>query len=331
MLKSVTTTSYSDSGLTNGTTYYYEVTAVNTVGESSKSGELSATPQAPPVPSAPQNLSATAGNASVSLSWTAPTIGGPSFTYNVSRGTSANGETLLASGVAGPSFNDGGLTNGTTYYYKVTATNSIGTGSSSNEASATPKAPPVPSAPQNLSATAGNASVSLSWTAPTIGGPSFTYNVYRSTTSGTEALVKPGVTTTSYTDSGLSNGTTYFYKVTAVNSVGEGSQSGEASAMPQGAATVPGAPTLSAATSSTKGVLLTWSIPSNGGSPITSYRIYRGGSRITSSPSPSCTATTCTYTDTTTPTAGSTYTYQVAARNSVGTGPRSNQASAVAK
>src|SRR2546426_5886134 len=92
----------------------------------------------------------------------------------------------------------------------------------------------VPSAPQNLQAAAGNAQVSLSWTAPSSnGGSAITnYKIYRSTSSGTETLLTTVGNVNSYTDTGLTNGQTYFYKVSAVNSVGESAQSNEASAKP---------------------------------------------------------------------------------------------------
>jgi hypothetical protein len=87
-----------------------------------------------------------------------------------------------------------------------------------------------PQVPTNLSATPGNGQVSLTWTASP---DASSYNIYRSTTSGAETLLTTGVTGTSFTDTGRTNGTTYFYKITAVNSVGESGKSNEASATPQ--------------------------------------------------------------------------------------------------
>ena len=235
-LASVSGTSYPDSGLANGTTYYYYVTAVNGSGEGAKSGEASATPATPATtPGAPTLLQPTAGNQSVSLSWTAPTNNGGSAvqSYDVYRGTSAGGETLVKSGVTGTTYSDTGLANGTTYYYEVSAVNGVGEGGKSNEQSATPTAT-VPGAPASLTATPGNGSVSLSWAAPSNnGGSTLTgYNVYRGTASGSESLLAQGVTGTSYPDSSVTNGTTYYYYVTAVNGSGEGAKSNEASATP---------------------------------------------------------------------------------------------------
>src|SRR5262249_44912182 len=114
----VTTTSFTDTALTNGTTYYYTGAAVNSVGTSPQSNEASATPVAveATAPSAPRSLAAVAGNGSVSLSWSAPASdGGSAITgYNVYRGTTAGGEsaTPVASNVSGMSLTDTGLVNG---------------------------------------------------------------------------------------------------------------------------------------------------------------------------------------------------------------------------
>src|SRR6266852_6389682 len=320
-------TAFTDSTVSNGTTYFYKVAAVNSVGPGPLSNEASATPAT--VPSAPQNLVASAGNGSVSLSWTAPASNGgaPVTSYNVLRSTTSGAETALSSGVTGTTYTDSSALNGTTYFYKVTAVNSAGPGAASNEASATPTAAPtVPSAPQNLTASAGNASVLLSWAAPASNGgaPVTSYNVLRSTSSGTESLLTSGVVGTSYTDSSALNGITYFYKVAAVNSVGPGPLSNEASATP---ATVPSAPQNLVASAGNGSVSLSWTAPaSNGGAPVTSYNVLRSTtSGAETALSSGVTGTT--YTDSSALN-GTTYFYKVAAVNSAGPGPASNEASA---
>jgi hypothetical protein len=91
--------------------------------------------------------------------------------------------------------------------------------------------PTVPSAPA-LSAPAGNGSVSLSWNVPANGGSAITaYDVYRGTSSGAESLLGT-VTTTSDTDTSVTNGTTYYYEVSAINGVGQGPLSAEVAATP---------------------------------------------------------------------------------------------------
>jgi len=120
--------------------------------------------------------------------------------------------------------------NGTTYYYKVTAVNSAGASAQSAEVSAAPMLT-VPPAPTGLTATAGNAQVALTWNA-SVGAAS--YNIYRSTTSGGEGSTpfQTGMTSTSFTDTSVTNGTTYYYEVTAVNAAGESTKSSEVSATP---------------------------------------------------------------------------------------------------
>jgi len=132
----ITESTYTDTGLTNGTTYYYVVTAVNSAGESANSNEASATPQEP-APGVPTNLTAAAGDAQVVLSWDAVT---GAAGYNVKRATTAGGPyTIIASDVTELTYTDTGLTNGTTYYYVVSALNAGGESTDSNEASATPE------------------------------------------------------------------------------------------------------------------------------------------------------------------------------------------------
>ena len=114
--------------------------------------------------------------------------------------------------------------------YTVTvagAETSGGSPASSTSVTVTVNGPPA--APGNLTASAGNGQVSLTWTA----SPGATsYDVLRSTTSGSEILLTTGVTSTSYTDTSVTNGTTYYYEVEAVNTYGTSSPSIEASATP---------------------------------------------------------------------------------------------------
>src|SRR5437763_3442387 len=291
---------------------------------------------APPTPpSAPQNLAATGGNAQVTLTWQAPASDGGSLitNYKIYRGLAPTTETLLTTVGNVLTYTDSAVTNGVTYYYQVSAVNSPGEGAKSNEASATPNAPPPPptppSAPTNLVATAGNAQVGLTWQAPASNGgsPITNYRIYRGTSSNGETLKATIGNVLTYTDTSVTNGVTYYYQVSALNNVGEGPRSNEASATPTAPATPPGAPQGLGATAGDATVTLTWSAPnSNGGSPITNYRIYRG----TSSNGETLKATignVLTYSDTS-GTNGVTYYYQVSAVNGAGEGPRSNEASA---
>jgi len=323
---------YSDTAVTNGVTYYYQVSAVNGVGEGPRSNEASATPSTSP--GAPQGLNAVPGDAAVSLTWSPPSSdgGSPITHYRVYRGPTSGGETLLTTLGVVTSYTDTAVSNGVIYYYQVSALNSVGGGPRSNEASATPSAPTgPPSAPQGLSATAGDATVTLTWSAPSSNGgsPITNYKIYRRTTSGQLSLLATLPNVLSYTDSAVTNGQTYYYQVTAVNAVGEGPRSNEASATPTSTQTVPSPPRQLSATPGDAQIALTWLAPSSdGGSPITGYKIYRG----TASGGESLLATigaVLSYSDTSV-TNGVTYYYHVTATNGIpGESGFSNEVSAM--
>src|SRR5438034_505941 len=291
---------------------------------------------APPTPpSAPQNLAATGGNAQVTLTWQAPASdgGSPITNYKIYRGLAPTTETLLTTVGNVLTYTDSAVTNGVTYYYQVSAVNSTGEGAKSNEASATPNTPPPPpsppSAPTNLAATSGNAQVGLTWQAPASNGgsPITNYRIYRGTSSNGETLLATIGNVLTYSDTSVTNGVTYYYQVSAMNGAGEGPRSNEASATPTAPATPPGAPQGLGATAGDATVTLTWSAPnSNGGSPITNYKIYRG----TTSNGETLNATIgnqLTYTDARLTNDGK-CDDQVTAVNAAGEGTRSNEASA---
>src|SRR5215475_8909763 len=217
----VTATNFTNTQLVNGTTFFYVVSAVNAAGESGNSNQASATPLGTPPP-APTGLTASPGNAQVSLNWNA-SAGASS--YNVKRSTTNGGPyTTIATGVTTTNFTNTHLVNGTTYFFVVSAVNASGESGNSNQASATPLGTP-PAAPTGLTATPGNAQVSLNWNASS--GAS-SYNVKRSTTNGGPyTTIATGVTSTSFTNTGLTNGTTYFFVVSAVNSAGESGNSNQ--------------------------------------------------------------------------------------------------------
>ena len=351
----ITATGYTVTGLTNGTTYYFTVDAVNDADlHSAASAEASATPVSPTTaPGSPSGLTATAGNAQVSLSWTAPASdGGAQITsYDIYEGTTGNVKTTApVASSKGTSVTVKNLANGTTYYFKVAAVNTVGVGPASSAASATPAAAITkPGPPTGLTATPGRGQVTLSWTAPaSAGGAGISgYLVYQGTSPGGEAGTPVNgspVSATSYTLAGLTNGTTYYFKVAAVNDAKrQGNDSGEASATPVsasasasattstvkgsgtgagGAAGAPGGPTGLTATAGNARVSLSWTAPpSDGGSPLARYQVYLGTSPGTADLSASTPVQSVTGTSTvvTGLTNGTTYYFAVTAVNAAGT------------
>ncbi|MEA2592199.1 MAG: large repetitive protein [Actinomycetota bacterium] len=169
-----------------------------------------------PVPTAPRNLKATAGDSQVTLTWSAPSSGGPIIQYRVitSPGDQRTGTTSTTLVVTG-------LTNGTTYSFAVQAANALGYGPAART-TATPHVIP-PSAPANLAATPGPGSgqMSLSWTPPNSNGsaPNISYYTITVNPGNTSARTPDGQTTT-YVASNIADNVTYTFKVTATNSKG---------------------------------------------------------------------------------------------------------------
>lgn len=285
-------------------------------------------------PLSPTGLVASPGNDQVRLSWSAPSSdrGSALKKFKVYRATTPGGERLDASPLATLSnstltFTDTTATNGSTYYYVVVATNGVGTSDPSAERSATPSGSAtatVPGVPTSVAASNPAGRIHLQWNPPASdGGATVTaYRVFRGTARGGEDLANPvaTVTTTSYDDElGLTSGTTYFYVVKAVNSVGAGAASAEVSATL--GAGKPGPAVLSGQLVAGPAAALTWTLPADGGSPITKYVVLRDAVRLVT-----LTATAngpTSYTDNKPP--SGTHVYQVKAVNAVGSGQLSNK------
>jgi lysophospholipase L1-like esterase len=221
---------YAHTGLTNGTTYYYVVTAVNQYGESAESNEVSATPSLAMPPLPPDSVATRASNKTVNIAWSASQSEETVISYNIywsfSSGVTKTNSTKIA-GVTSP-YTHSNLINDTTYYYIVTGVNKYGEGNASQEVSATPKGGDIPLAPTGLEDTAGNNKATISWNA--VDRATY-YNIYWSTSINISSQngTKIKDVTSPYTLSGLNEGTTYYYIVTAVNGYGESDDSAKGS------------------------------------------------------------------------------------------------------
>lgn len=255
-------TTYKSVGLSNGTTYYYVVRAVNAAGDSERSKEVSATPVSPPDP--PTGLTALAGNSQVTLSWNPAAR---ATAYKVYRAEVTGGPyTQLSAGWDGTGFKVTGLANGKKYFFVIKASNPGGDSTHSNEAGATPAALNIPNAPTGLSAMAGNGLVVLNWN-PVAGATS--YKVYQSS-GGPYTQISAGETGTSFTAVGLTNGTAYYFLVKASNAVGDSANSNEANATPA-VPLPPKAPTGLTAAAGNGQATLSWSTVAG----ATVYKVYR--------------------------------------------------------
>jgi fibronectin type 3 domain-containing protein len=261
-------------GAVNGTTYYYQVTADNAAGEGPASSQTPGVTPAPPVtaPPAPSALSATPGDAQVTVSWAAVT---GATSYNIYRSTIAGLQGSKIGASSASLYIDTTAVNGTTYFYEVTADNSAGEGPRSAQSSgATPAAPVTPpAAPTGVIASAGNAQVTVNWTGVT-GVTSYT--IYRSTSQGSQGAKLGSSSTTAYLDATAVNGITYYYAVAAHNAAGEGPASApSAGATPAVPLAPPDTPTGVNVTAGNAQVTVSWTAVAG----ATSYNIYRSSSQ----------------------------------------------------
>jgi len=296
---SLTNNNYIDNSVSNGITYYYVVTAVNSAGQSANSTQASASPSAL-LPTTPTGLQAFARNAQVLMLWNAST---GATSYNIKRATISGGPYTIIGSSVDPNYNDNSVSNGTTYYYVVSAVNSSGEGLSSTQVSVTPLAPPL--APLGVSANGSNDSVLIEWNIPS---QAASFLIKRSTVSGGPYVVvgTQVVPNNYFYDNSVSNGTTYYYVVSAVNSSGEGPNSAQVSATPL---PPPSIPVLTASAGNAQ-VVLSWTASSG----ATLYIIARSTINNGQFSQIATQLTNAPYTDTSVVN-GTTYYYLVQAEN----------------
>ncbi|WP_051324296.1 DUF4082 domain-containing protein [Candidatus Solirubrobacter pratensis] len=192
--------------------------------------------QPAPTPGQVTGVSATAGQGSAHVGWTAPSSGGPVTSYTITPyiGSTAQDATTINGTPPATSVTIPGLTSGTPYTFVVRASNPSGSGPASAASSAvTPTAAVAPGAPTGVTASADTKSATVSWTAPANDGGSpitgYTVTPYAGATAGTP--VQAGASATSARITGLANGTSYTFKVTASNAAGAGAESAASAAV----------------------------------------------------------------------------------------------------
>ncbi|HWC59247.1 MAG TPA: polysaccharide lyase family protein, partial [Verrucomicrobiae bacterium] len=245
------------------------------------------------IPPTPASLFASAGDGVVSLFWPAA----PGATgYNVLRSiTSGSGYVAIATNIVGPicgsvddtaTFTDTNAVNGTTYYYVVCSANPSGVSTNSVQASARPSAsiPATPPIPANISATATNNCVNLTWNAA---AGADRYIIQRTVlTVGAVTTYTPGginpysvinsyVTGTNYSDTALANNVIYSYTVSAANANGQSAASTAVNAMPSSA--IPPTPTGLTASVISNQVTVSWSIVPNASGYVVQRAASIGG------------------------------------------------------
>lgn len=219
------TVSYEDTGLTNGVTYYYLLTAGNSNGETAAANNPSGTPSAAPpgTPTAPSNLAAAmqATNTTIRLTWTDNS--GNETGFKIYRSVNGGSFSLLTTAAANATqHDDTGLTLGNDYAYKISAEN--GSGESVQDGPATITNLGAVGIPTGLTATLnGTTQIDLSWSyddSPP-NGDEDGFVIYRDDVQ----IATTGAGVTTYEDTGLADGTLYSYKVAAQNGAGEGTKS----------------------------------------------------------------------------------------------------------
>ena len=295
--------SYHDAPLTKGVQYLYNVAAENSIGWGQNCTSVTATPFG--VPDPPWGLTAMTGNAQITLSWTVVNYSGPgTLTYHLLR----DGAEVWSGSTA--SHEDIGLVNGQTYEYKVAASNSVGWSINSSSVSVMPQGPPT--APKGLEAQAGNEAVELDWTAPSYIGPgTLTYHLFR------DGMMIWSGASFDHRDASLAKGVQYSYKVAAENSIGWGQNSTEITASPFG---VPDVPRYLNASAGDEEVLVNWTEPGYVGPGVLNFHLFRDESLIWNGVGSSFRDNEVTN--------AITYSYKVAASNSVGWGANSTSVEA---
>jgi predicted RNA-binding protein with TRAM domain len=262
-----TGSSFTIPGLTNGTSYSVSVRADNAIGHGTPSASANATPIT--VPGVPVDVIAATDSASTDVSWVAPASnGGSSITgYTATAYTSAAGTTPVGTACTTTTVacSVTGLTNGTTYYIGVVATNAAGSGPATPLQPMTPIA--RPGAPTLTGVTAGDSYLSIAFTAGSAGGDPISSYQYSLNGGGTWNNV--AATTSPLLVDGLVDGTSYTVSVRAVSAAGPGATSANTETGTPATYPNPVDVTTVTANGENDQIAVSWTVPPNGGSPIT--------------------------------------------------------------
>src|SRR5882724_9646501 len=244
-------TQYSDTTVTDGTTYYYGVCANNPAGDSTFSNEVNGIT----LLAVPTSLTATAVSASaIALTWTDNSLSETGYRIEQSPVDNLNYTEIATVGPNTTSFTASGLNEGTKYYYRVRAYNDIVTSGYSSEKNATTLST-IPAAPSGLRITSiTSGSVALAWTDNANNESGFKVERKQGATGTYTQIATPGANVTTYTSSGLLDGTQYYYKVCANNSAGDSPFSNEVN----GITTLTSPTSLTATAASSSQINLTW-------------------------------------------------------------------------
>ena len=305
-----TSTSVTRSNLTEGSTYYYEVRAKNSAGNSAVCSDNVPVPTTPTVPGAVTDLTCTVVTTTITLSWTAVT-GATSYEWREKEGASGtwSGWTETTSTPVTRS----NLTEGSTYYYEVRGKNSTGTGTADDANCEVPSDDP-PDPVTNLSATLSGLSITVSWDSVT---EATSYEWREKAGSGSFGSWTE-TTSTSFTRSNRATDTTYTYEVRSKNSDGESSAEDVEITVPA----IPVAPTGLTASISGLSITVSWTA-------VTEATSYEWREKAGSGSFGSWTETTSTSFTRTNRSAGTTYTYEVRSKNGSGTGTASSTSATV--
>lgn len=233
------TTSFKDTTVDGGTTYYYRIEPVNSRGSGTLSAETTETAPTVSAPDAPQNLTSSVNLTDISLDWDSTTWNLDKGHYNILRATSSGSTaadyTQVAQVPEGTTTYTDSANDDTTYYYRVTAENGEGTSDVSNETSETTATIQPPTQPTNFTAALDtNDNPELNWDAVNWDIDEGHYNIYRATSSGSVRsdytdIADVAAGTTTYTDTSTSDLETYYYRVGAENGGGTSDLSTEES------------------------------------------------------------------------------------------------------